>query len=142
MDIPALSSSLRSVISGLHKSLRRQMSEISSYSMTEVETIALLSRHASMLPTQLAAMTRIKAQSMSQILHKLEAQGLIKRSPSTDDKRKVYISLTNTGKKMVDKVRYDKDERLKEAIEKLLTDKERALLAKALPVLNKLIEIK
>ena len=76
---------------------------------------------------------------MSQILKKLETHGLTKRSPSKEDKRKVYISLTSFGKKMVEKVTYDKDEWLKGAIEKLLTDKETEVLIKALPVLNKLI---
>ena len=76
---------------------------------------------------------------MSQILKKMEEQGLIKRTPSKEDKRKVFISLSSYGKKMVEKVRYEKDEWLKDAIDKLLTDKEKELLTKALPVLNKLI---
>lgn len=139
MNTTELSSSLRMVVSGLHKGLRKQSDSVKDYSMTEIETIAHLSRSASLLPTELAALTRITTQSMSQILKKLEAQGIIKRSPSKDDKRKVYISLSAMGKKMLEKVRYDKDEWLKGGIEKLLNDKERDLLEKALPVLNKLI---
>ncbi len=75
---------------------------------------------------------------MSQILKKLEEETIIKRTPSKDDKRKVYISLTSFGKKMVEKTRYERDEWLKDAIEKTLSYKERELLTKALPILNKL----
>jgi DNA-binding MarR family transcriptional regulator len=139
MNSSELSSSLRTVVSNLHKGLRKQADSVKEYSMTEVETIGHLFRSPSLLPTELAALTRITTQSMSQILKKLEEQGITKRTPSKKDKRKVYISLTSFGKKMVEKVRYDKDEWLKGAIEKLLTDKEKELLIKALPVLDKLI---
>ena len=140
MDITELSSNLRTVVSGLHKGLRKQTSAVNAYSMTEIETISLLFRRTSLLPTELAALTRVKTQSMSQILKKLEEMDVIKRSPSQEDKRKVYISLTQVGKKMVEKTRYDKDEWLKGVIEKTLTEKERELLEKALPLLNKLVE--
>jgi DNA-binding MarR family transcriptional regulator len=76
---------------------------------------------------------------MSQILKKLEEEAIIKRTPSKTDKRKVYISLTTSGKKIVEKTKYERDEWLKNAIEKALSDKEKDLLIKALPVLNKLI---
>jgi DNA-binding MarR family transcriptional regulator len=141
MDASELASSLRSVISGLHKGLRKQMYSVNTYSMTEIQTIGHLARKP-LLPTELAALTNVKTQSMSQILKKLEEQGVIKRAPSKDDKRKVYISLTAFGKKMVEKTRYDRDEWLKGGIEKSLTEKEKELLIKALPVLNKLIENK
>jgi DNA-binding MarR family transcriptional regulator len=142
MDSAELSSSLRSVISSLHKALRKQVSSVSAYSMTEMETIGHLFRTPSLLPTELAALTRITTQSMSQILSKMEKDNVIKRTPSKDDKRKVCISLTSFGKKLVDKAKYEKDEWLKGAIEKSLTDKEIELLTKALPILNKLLETK
>ncbi|HTB33044.1 MAG TPA: MarR family transcriptional regulator [Bacteroidia bacterium] len=142
MDTAELSSSLRSVVSNLHKGLRKQADSVKEYSMTEVETIGHLARSSSLLPTELAALTRITTQSMSQILKKLEEQAVIKRTPSKDDKRKVYISLTVFGKKMVEKVRYDKDKWLENTIELTLTNKEKEYLIKALPILNKLIEHK
>ena len=142
MTTQELASALRSVISGVHKSLRRQMSSVNTYSMTEIETIAHLGRLGSLLPTELAALTRIKTQSMSQILKEMEEHHIIKRTPSKEDGRKVYISLTAPGKNMLEKARYDKDEWLKTAIENTLTEKEKDLLAKAIPVLSKIIEIK
>jgi DNA-binding MarR family transcriptional regulator len=142
MDSAELASSLRSVVSALHKGLRKQTSIVNAYSMTEMETIGHLIRSSSLLPSELAALTRVKTQSMSQILNKLEEQGIIKRTPSEDDKRKVGISLTSLGKELVEKTKYERDEWLKGIIEKSLTEKEIEQLAKALPILNKLIEAK
>jgi DNA-binding MarR family transcriptional regulator len=139
MATPELISSLRSVISALHKSLRRQMSSVNTYSMTEIETIAHLARSGSLLPTELATLTKVKTQSMSQILKEMEASHIIKRTPSKEDKRKVYVTLTPNGKNLVEKAKYDKDEWLKAAIENTLTEKEKDLLKKAIPVLNKII---
>lgn len=138
MNTSELASSLRLIVSSLHKGLRKQSSAVNAYSMTEIETIALVFRRSPVLPTELASLTKVKTQSMSQILKKLEEQNIIQRTPSEDDKRKVYISLSPYGKEIVEKTRYDKDEWLKGVIEKL-SDKEKELLIKALPVLNKLI---
>jgi len=142
MDTTELSTSLRSVVSALHKGLRKQMGSATQYSMTELETFGLLNRNSSLLPSELAALTRIKTQSMSQILKKMEENGIILRTPSTDDKRKIFISLTRLGKKMVEKTRYDRDEWLKDTIEKSLTKSEKELIAIALPALKKLAEFK
>ena len=117
------------------------MNSVNTYSMTEMETIGHLTR-ASLLPSELALLTRITTQSMSQILKKMEQQGVIERTPSEHDRRKVYISLTDYGKALVERTRYDRDEWLKNAIENTLTDKETQLLVKVLPVLNKLMETK
>ncbi|HET8572962.1 MAG TPA: MarR family transcriptional regulator [Edaphocola sp.] len=135
-----LASSLRLIISAMHKDLRRRADSINSYSMTELATIGFLSLHESCLTTELAAMAKVKIQSMSQILKKMENAGIIKRRPSHKDKRKVYISLTSLGMKTVEKARYDKDEWLKAQIEQMLSGRERLLLEKALPVLQKLAD--
>jgi len=142
MNTKELSTSLRTVISSLHKGLRKQLYSTNAYSMTEIDTIRHLYHSTSLLPSELAALTRIKTQSMSQILNKIEKHGVIMRTPSETDKRKVYISLSPFGLEMVKKIKYDKDEWLQAAIEKTLTAGEKELLEKALPVLHKLIENK
>jgi Transcriptional regulators len=115
---------------------------IGAYSMTEIETVGHLARNEKLLPTDLARLTRVKTQSMSQILKKMENLGVAKRTPSKDDRRKVYISLTAAGKKEVEKHRYEKDEWLKNSIENSLNEKEKQQLEKIIPVLNKLISTK
>lgn len=140
MNTIELSSSLRTVVTTLHKELRKQISLVCTYSMTELETIGLLIRHTSLLPSELATLTRIKIQSMSQILKKLEQDGVVQKTLSKEDKRKIYISLTSLGKKMVEKTKDDKDQWLKNCIEKSLTNEEIELLKSTLPLLKKLIQ--
>lgn len=140
MNSAELSSALRQSVSGLHKRLRKQSQVVKSYSMTETETIGHLFQNQKLLPTELASLTRVKAQSMSQILKKLEEEGIITRTPSVDDKRKVYVSLTSSGAEMVEKTRYERDEWLKDAIDQTLSAEEQKKLTEILPILNKLVE--
>src|ERR1043166_6746517 len=141
MNTAKLTSSLRTAVSSMHKLLRKQVSEAGAFSMTELETIGLISRHKALLPTELAARTKITTQSMSQILKKMEVLGFIKRTPSKEDKRKVFVSLSVKGRNFIDKLVDDRDEYLRKLIENHLSDKEKQLLIKALPVLIKLSEI-
>lgn len=141
MQIKELASSLRTVISLLHKSLRKQMYSVNTLSLTEMETIGHLIRNTNLLPSELANLTRVKTQSMSQIIKKLEGLEIITRTPSTEDGRKVYISLTEYGKQAIEKTRFDRDEWLTEAITQHLTKEEKELLEKAIPVLNKIVPI-
>jgi DNA-binding MarR family transcriptional regulator len=106
--------------------------------MTELETIGFIARNNDILASELASLTRITTQSMSQILKKFETQGLIARTGSPDDKRKMHISLTPAGEKLVKQNRYERDAFLQKRIETLLTDKEVALLEKVVPILDKL----
>jgi DNA-binding MarR family transcriptional regulator len=140
METIALSGALRSAVSILHKRLRKQMYSAQTYSITELETIGLLYKKAAVLPSELAAHTRVKTQSMSQVLNKMEAQKIIYRTPSKEDKRKVYISLTPLGKKIVEKTRYERDEWLAKALTTCCTKQEQALLAKALVPLKKIVD--
>ncbi|MDE3214034.1 MAG: MarR family transcriptional regulator, partial [Bacteroidota bacterium] len=130
MEIAELSTSLRTLISALHKGLRKQTYSVHSYSMTEMETIGHLMRNSSLLPSELAGLTRVKTQSMSQILKKLESQGILIRTPSGSDRRKTQVSITVSGRKMVEKMKYDRDEWLKECISKNLSEREIGLLVK------------
>lgn len=132
-----LSASLRSVISALHKRLRKQMYSTASYSITEVVTMGYLYREGKLLPSELAGLSGVKTQSMSQILNKMQEHKLIKREASKEDGRKIFISLTPLGKKIVEKTRYERDEWLGASIEKNLTSKEIASLHQSILLLEK-----
>lgn len=142
MDSSALASSLRLVIAGLHKGLRKEMTIAKGYSMTELETIGQIFKSDGILPTELAIRTRITTQSMSQILTKLESAGIIQKTPSETDGRKKLISITDLGREMVAKTRYERDEWLKDGIENMLNEEEMKQLERTIPILTKLIEHK
>ena len=139
MDSAELSSALRTVISALHKGLRKQMYSVDSYSMTEIDTIRHLMRNERLLPSELAVLAKITTQSMSQILNKMENMGIITKTRSENDKRKIYVSLTEYGRGMVKQTRCEREEWLRGQIEQKLTDDEQAMVAAILPVLRKLL---
>lgn len=140
MNIANLSSSLRTAVSTLNKRLRKQDYSSENYSITEIETMGYLHRKGNLSPSELAGLTKIRPQSMSSILDKFEEQKLIKRIPSKEDKRKIHVVLTTSGKKIVEKTRYERDGWLTKNIDKTLTDKEKKTLKKAIEILNRLAE--
>jgi DNA-binding MarR family transcriptional regulator len=140
MDIDSLASSLRATVSALRKRLRKQAYSVDTYSMTEIATISLLYKEGLLFPSELAALTKVRPQSMSQILNKLEKQGIIKKIPSKEDRRKTYISLTASGREVVEHTRYERDEWLAKTIETTLTEKEKKTIEEAIVILNKLAE--
>jgi DNA-binding MarR family transcriptional regulator len=112
-----------------------------SFSITELTVMSFLIQHEALYPSQLADLVKVKTQSMSQVLNRLEERRLISRRASKDDKRKVSIALTASGKKIVDKTRYQRDEWLTQAIEDHLSDKEKKILAEAVNILHKLADV-
>jgi len=138
MNKSELASSLRMAIAILYKGLRKELTDSSGYSMTELQTVGLLFVTDKMLPTELARETRITTQSMSQILTKLEAEGVIVKTPSQTDKRKVYISITEFGREMIKRTQYERDQWLIQSFDSTLNKEDLELLEKALPVLHKL----
>jgi DNA-binding MarR family transcriptional regulator len=137
-----LASALRTATSHLFKRLRQQINTVDNLSLTEITTLSNLYNHQPLFPSQMAEMVKIKAQSMSQIINKLEEANLIVKIPSATDKRKVAISLSDFGKKMVDDTRHDRDEWLNEAIDNCLSAPEKKLLEQAVVVMEKLIAYK
>jgi len=137
-----LASSLRTVTSHLFKRLRQQINTIDNLSITEITTLSNLYNHQPLFPSQMADMVKIKAQSMSQIINKLEEANLIVKIPSETDKRKVAVSLSDFGKEMVDRTRFERDEWLNEAIEQCLSAADKKLLQQAVELMEKLAEYK
>ncbi|PSK93329.1 MarR family transcriptional regulator [Taibaiella chishuiensis] len=130
---------LRDAVSDLHKRLRRTYSA-EGFSISELTTLSFLYRHPFLYPTELAQLAKVKSQSMSAILKKLEAAGLTRRRAKDADGRRMAISLTAAGRKMVDRTRYERDEWLSDALLSLSTA-ELAAVKKAIPLLQKIAAI-
>lgn len=138
MNTTALASSLRLAVSGLFKGLRKTASSMEGHSMTEIETVGHIARQQRILPSELAALVKVTPPSMTQILNGMEKEGIIRKTPDKEDKRRVYVSLSAAGQRLIEQTRYERDAWLKKTIEETLTKEEMEILAKAVPILVKL----
>ncbi len=100
--------------------------------------MGFLNDHGEMSQSQIAAHLGIRPQSLSELLAKMEADGLILRRQSPEDKRQTLVSLTDCGRSRVETFRENHRKRAAEFLEPL-TDEEKAALA---DLLRKLIDAK
>ena len=140
INVNEIAENLRRVISRLLKILKNQTKNDELLSLTERSTLSSIYQYSEILPSELAVMEKVTAQSMSQIINKLLEHGFIKKTPSKTDKRKVIITITATGGKIVEKRRLEKQEWLAQSILEKTTQKEKELLVNAIKVLAKLAD--
>lgn len=140
MDNLEYVSDLRAIVGRLIKKLRKESSTAQLMSLTERSTMGLLYQNKSMLPSELAASEKITNQSMSEILRHLLELGYIVRTASEQDKRKVNISLSGEGEKILLKMRSERDEWLNKAITATCDEQEQQLLKKSIGILTKIVE--
>ena len=135
-----LADDLRTAMSRLLKVLRSQTKNEERISLTESSTLAFLYVNGEKLPSELAAVEKVTAQSMSQIINKLLAHGFIKKTVSETDKRKMIITITDLGKQTIEKRRHEKEEWLAQSISQKTTNEEKYFLTEAIRILGKLGE--
>lgn len=90
-------------------------------------------------PSALAAQERVTPPSMNRTLNGLEKAGLIARTPSPDDARKVQVDLTPAGEAQIAATRALRSAWFADQLAQLAPDERRALEA-ATPVLRRLAE--
>jgi DNA-binding MarR family transcriptional regulator len=140
LDDIKIAAELRTVISRLMKVLRRETSNEEGLSLTERSTLFLIYQSTIILPSELAAIEKVTNQSMSQIINKLLELGYINKTSSTQDKRKILITLTSAGKEIVERIKKEREEWLAKTINVKISSEEKVLLAKSIDVLKKLVE--
>ena len=131
---------LRTTIHRLVKLLRRETRNDAQLSLTERATLGLLYNEGQLAPSDIARTEKVTTQSMSQVINHLAELSYIERTPSDDDKRKVLLSLTPTGRAYVEQIRHDKQEWLAKALHEKVSPAEKELLMEALQILTKLID--
>ncbi|MDN5284244.1 MAG: regulatory protein MarR [Mucilaginibacter sp.] len=114
------------------------MNSAGSLSMSEIDTLSFLYNSPSLSPSELAELIKIKGQSMSEVITRLETNKIVSKKKSQTDKRKFEVALTDQGRLLVEQTRYERDEWLSTAISTLLTEEEKNTLATAANILDKL----
>ncbi len=100
--------------------------------------MGFLNDHGEMSQSQIAAHLNIRPQSLSELLTKMENDGLIVRRQSDEDRRQTLVFLTDMGRSRVEEFREEHRRRAAEFLEPL-TEEEKNSLAQ---ILRKLIEAK
>ncbi|MBS0028091.1 MarR family winged helix-turn-helix transcriptional regulator [Chitinophaga sp. 22321] len=135
-----LAAQLRPLIARLIRKLRKLSPANEQLSQSERSVLVLLDQYPQLLSAELAVMEKMTPQSMGQLLQHLSTLGLITRTPSDSDKRKINISLSAAGRERIEKVRRERDEWLSKAIGSVCTKEEQAILQAALVPLAKLVD--
>ena len=135
-----LASRLRISMSRLVKVIRNEVKHDELLSLTERSTLTMVYQYSEILPSELAFMEKVTSQSMSQIINKLLKLGFVKKTSSKKDKRKVIITISPSGKKLIDKKRQEKQEWLAKAIFEKTTQKEKEVLVHAIKIIEKLVD--
>jgi DNA-binding MarR family transcriptional regulator len=90
--------------------------------------------------TELTASEQVTQSAITQIVIKLERDGLVERRPDPSDGRGVLVHITEAGAAIVDGRRAERRARLAELTSRL-TAAERAAIAAAMPALARLVEL-
>ncbi|MCY7326627.1 MAG: MarR family transcriptional regulator [Microbacteriaceae bacterium] len=137
-DIHDLSSELRASVIRLARRLRAEKADDG---LTDGQTpvLGVLAVRGAQTLSQLSEIERVTLPSMNRTVGALVAAGYVERHPSTEDRRKVLLSLSAAGQDVVRETRRRRDEWLCGRLE-TLTPAQRCALVEAAAVLQGLAE--
>ena len=111
-------------------------------SLTSALALSRLNREGPIRLTTLAAAEGIAQPSMTQLIQRLERQGLATRINDPEDGRVALVNITNAGRALMDDRRRDRRDRLAELLKALSPEDEAALILAAnvaLPIIRRLV---
>ena len=135
LDNAAMAASLRLSATRLARQLRQGSD--AGLTPSQLSVLATIDRHGSLTLGALAEQERVAPPSITKVVAKLEAAGLVARRLDERDRRVAWVDLTNAGSARLAKIRQRKTVWLAARIAQLDTD-QRDRLAAALDVLDDL----
>lgn len=136
-DATQVANELRIVLGRIVRRLR-QGHAAGEVSLSELSVLSRLDRHGSLPAGVLAEQERISPQAMTTILAVLEDRGLVTRDVDARDGRKVAMTATAAGKKLLAGRRSANAQRMATALDDALMPAERHELLAAIPLLERL----
>ena len=118
-------------------SLLRALSQPSGLSMTAVATLATLEREGAQRLTGLAALAGVTQPAMTQLISRLEDDGLVRREADRADGRVVQVRITDAGRATLARRRAGRAAKLAVILTQL-SPEHQAALATAVPALDAL----
>ena len=138
-DVQDIAAALRVSVGMLLRRLR-QVRPDDDLSLPESSALARLDRTGPATPGALAKVEQISPQSMGTTLAALEARGLVERHSDPADGRRVVLSVTDAGLKLLRNKRGARTEQLAKALSAGFTPDELRQLAVAAPLLERLAQ--
>jgi DNA-binding MarR family transcriptional regulator len=136
VDTTMLASRLRLALGHLVRRMRAEH----RFPLTQGSVLGRLDREGRKSIGDLAALERVRPQSMTQTIADLEADALIVRRPDPGDGRRTLVELTERGLLTLQEDRRHREGWLAQAIADDLSPREQKLLADALGLLERLAE--
>lgn len=135
-EIAGAAGELRLVLGQLVRRLRAEH----AFPVTHATVLSRLDREGAQTTSALAALERVRPQSMAQTLAELESAGLVSRRPDPSDRRQVLLEVTEQGRERLQEERGRREGWLAAAIASELTPEEQQTLLAAVPLLRRLSE--
>ncbi|MFE1883140.1 MarR family winged helix-turn-helix transcriptional regulator [Streptomyces diastatochromogenes] len=136
MDHLSEAALLRRAVVRLNRRLRQERGD-GSLSPNQLAVLGFLHRNGSATPGEIAAEERQRPQSLTRVFAELEADGLIVRETGTVDRRQSVLTLTESGRRALERDMAERDAWLAEALG-ALGETERGVLALAAAVMERL----
>jgi DNA-binding MarR family transcriptional regulator len=137
LDTVAIADRLRPILLKLSRELRREAREV-GVSPEQVALLVAIKYEPGIGVRDLAARERVSPPAMSNHVDRLERDGLVHRTPSERDKRRVGLTLTDDGQRVLRRVRSRRTAWLSTQLQDL-TDDELAAIDAAIEPLWKVL---
>jgi DNA-binding MarR family transcriptional regulator len=117
-----------------------RLPSVEKLSFTTLSVLHTLSRRGPMRLNELTATEQLTQPAITQMVTRLEHDGLVERRPDPSDGRVVLVSLTALGSHVIEARHADRVMQLTRFVEHLNAEEQRAI-ASALPALARVVEL-
>jgi DNA-binding MarR family transcriptional regulator len=132
-----LAARLRLVVTRLARQLRQRA--VVDLTPSQISALATIDRNGPVTLGELAALERVQPPSVTVVATRLEEKGLVVRRTDPRDRRVSRVETSKDGRKLLARSRSRKDAELDRRL-RSLTDEDRATLAAAASILERLVE--
>ena len=80
----------------------RKLARQSDITASQLLVLQLIAEHGEALPSVIARAVELKQATVTVLLNKLEEAGLVSRRRDTEDRRRVWVTLTDSGKRVLE----------------------------------------
>jgi DNA-binding MarR family transcriptional regulator len=137
-DPAAIADELQLVVGALVRQMR-SVSPAHNISLSQVSVLKRLDREGPHTVADLARLDKITHQSVTTSVDALANRGLVRRTADPGDRRRKLVTITNDGLRLLAERREAGAENIAVAIASRLTRAERAHLARAIPLMHRLL---